>query len=1482
MSDRLVGNMTAVTGPSAELDCGHDHSMNLLGEMLHENMDEQLLAAISGQNKLNIYELIRKLQLRNKESDTVRARQQLNGSDVSEANTGFTAKRDCPKTLPDVYISQEALQRLSTQEELLPNPQASSTCVDPESFRPAVKKRTIKANEKLDNSSTKRVTSAGDVQGQEKPKINTEPFLEMNVSQIEDCLMEDTKSFLHGNSEDSGCFSCDSKRKCNLSEQHGVVDDNNVKHKVDTCGACRQDMPVNQNGLCKNCWNKIKMEHRDELGGTLGDFKAYAKCIAHSVRKILDLKPAKPESEEVAMEENTSETGQITKANVLHRYPTDISPASEYKVALPARSLTLDGVSPFSREVQKLSAHSAGEHFTGAAEAELAERKKLPRTKSVKKAEVNSGETATVKVARRKLKHGTERSKTEVDMKQYEEHQKQNRKPNENNQPLSQTSVEGTPVDPPSERNIKSRLMPYSRSVTSPLKTTRYKNAQIHDLHDSKSATKLAKRSSNLRKGKVNLSLADVRADEVSKVDTRRRATSYDVVAMSSPRYNDLDSGEERPVRRPKQVSTSVPVKPLPKARTKLPVKQTVSSPTSEQIYSGVTFRQASKPAEAPIPAPRTDKKMIPVSEKEDIYCKGVQHLPVALECQLKTLPVAPTVLKEPVISKSSCQYFHPLETLSSVRDRAHESKPSTQVRSSHSDDALLRTQADVYYTKKGVNGETDVDTGLVHHFSKRQAARSHVLPYYDFPSGQNIYTMSGDVTISSSSNSGTSLKSEVSDVYTGGFLKEEPIYEHESNGDNSSVSSVGPIYFEPTYDAPKHEASDQDIYTGAVFSTNRNANGSMNNSTRPLLNRVSRCTRGKPRIDRVLDRNMEITGVLQHKIRAHAYQQEELNRSNNSNQAPYYDFKGEEIPQPTPKITLSDSSSYTGFTFRYQKQPSPQPKKDFQKNIDFSKYEIQETANTGFFFQSPKKIESDEIWYRGPYLAKHPPPSTLAQQVEYPTVTKLSPAQDDDDCYTNIICPKFRNSNNNATDDGSSDLNNNHLYSDDYTSDPSDAKAATGSGFYEEASSKFAPQNNFFLKSGVNAPQSPPNVFSDRSYSESPSKNYVSGLYGQSDSDYAPPFSFKNSQTPPNMSSYNKAPQSFPENMSSFYTASSGDASYNKYEKSHHRMPYGPSDDYSDMPKQLYNNVPAAASTERDSYFDYAASRNPSAGLFLDKKLDDLSLPRKSPPALPVVNEIKKVGGIVCRDNVVNKEDYAEDVNRDLMDEPGAWVSFKYRDEEPRFVKELAGGRGTKVNTTKETVGKLAKAVEESSYAHNQMYDSVGARNNWREMNQDHSAKVKEASRHKTPTKVEKKEKTVYRPADQIPERAMGKRTQHPSKPPVATTTSATPQPIPPTILDGNNNTSQPESTRNPSSAKTPKRSRSSQKVSNISKTNSKKVVSPEETKQTSTSVLVDEMVFVSPKNGEKQAAQSVQLATDQESDTAQPETKSMDCAIM
>lgn len=737
-------------------------------------------------------------------------------------------------------------------------------------------------------------------------------------------------------------------------------------------------------------------------------------------------------------------------------------------------------------------------------------------------------------------------------------------------------------------------------------------------------------------------------------------------------------------------------------------------------------------------------------------------------------------------------------------RDRSHESKSSTSfhvvttVISSHSDEALIKYSGaweHLPVRRQSNYTETDVDTGVIYHLAKRQTTRAHVPNYHDLTSAsKDIYTMSGDVSTSASSNSAISTKSEISEcVYTGGFYK-DPFYDNDSKSSTSSSSrssagSSSHIYFEPE-ETSKREPSELDIYTGALFSSSKNAlilessacsvqpdlsshalkYDSTNNSARPTLGRMSRRLRGRPRIDVVRVGGLDSGCELACRTVVPFGDSQLCNISNNSsNWCGMDEFEGPS--NQSTIVTKSKEPMYTDYV------PGARPEfhvRSVEKSshvFDFFKYDSpEETCTSCFFPSAPKDSNSnDNIWYSGQYgQSKEVPEKRRAIQDCSPGNSVFS-WQYYDDYYTSTVRPRVTKTNCGAQQNAASNANNNH-FEDLYTG----AYGAHNVQNYvqEQTHSIRQPQTENWY---VQQPPKPASSFYDDDYSfqgqarrppqavRESSKNFYSssGFFGQD------------------------APESS--------GASSHMSSWTDYDQSY----MSPIKNFAE-PRARVNPPPERhEKEEKDSYFNYASCRSPRQSFYIideDTYSFEEKVVKPPTPVVAVVHEIKKVGGIVCRDNVVNKEDYAEDVNRDL--EPGAWVPISFRrDEESKVPAEMGGARSKgdipKVSETS-CQGRLLRPLDDTPYAHNRLYDNLGARNKWRDMANKgdfEMAGSSDSGQHKQHQTGDSRKQdfgksTAWNSPDIIPDRARGKRTNSNAARPCAAETS-----------NGNSNTSSSKS---------------------------------------------------------------------------------------
>ncbi|CAG5126349.1 unnamed protein product [Candidula unifasciata] len=732
--------------------------------------------------------------------------------------------------------------------------------------------------------------------------------------------------------------------------------------------------------------------------------------------------------------------------------------------------------------------------------------------------------------------------------------------------------------------------------------------------------------------------------------------------------------------------------------------------------------------------------------------------------------------------------WYSPLQVLSSDdrsfmrRDRSLESKSTTSfhivsmAKSSHSDEAITKYGGVLDHAlsrRQSVYTETDVDTGLIYHLAKRQTTRAQVPNYHDLTSGsREIYTMSGDVSRSTSSNSAISTKSELSEsLYTGGFYKDDPFYanDNKGSGGSSSEESSTNIYFEST-GMSKRDLSEMDIYTGSIFNSNQNTMASSQGSATETANqendgkdsrimtssrsgvvRLQRSVRCRPRADTTLFRHSDSTwGYLSQPVlvcgESNCY-----DVSNNSNN--WYGMQDCDNSCPNSTIiTKSADPMYTDY------DPGTRPEfhvRRIEKSgsvFDFLKYDnVEETNKT--FFVPPRRDDpgTDSIWYSGLLHDQSVEGAETMVTRSHPSVDRSPYSwQNNDDYYTSTVRPIVNKTNNCGPCKYGSipcDSNNNH-FEDIYT------------GSYGAQNVPPAPQEP--------APPSRPPA-AENWYVKPPTATYTSStLYDQAyESCYTVPGPARRSASDlyePVKDPYSaySAPKPFrPEPQ----TASDSGV----YMMDDGWWKYGPKVS-SPLDEQRARRPEKTASGEPESYFNYASKTSPERNFYVIDD-DTYSFEPKvesEMPEAPVVKEIKTVGGIVCRENVVNKDDYAEDINRDL--EPGAWVPFTFRrDEDSKYPQETAGAHDKPELQRASDGGGALQGMKHSddTYANNRLYDNFGARKNWQRpqgKQENTSSRSRDSSQHRAfqagDTGRQDHSKSLNRnSSDIIPDKARGKR---------------------------------------------------------------------------------------------------------------------------
>lgn len=742
------------------------------------------------------------------------------------------------------------------------------------------------------------------------------------------------------------------------------------------------------------------------------------------------------------------------------------------------------------------------------------------------------------------------------------------------------------------------------------------------------------------------------------------------------------------------------------------------------------------------------------------------------------------------ITDDKNSEWYSPLQGLSLDdrslvrRDRSLESKSTTSfhivtmAKSSHSDEAISKYGGvldHALWRRQSMYTETDVDTGLVYHLATRRTTRAHVPPYHDLTTGsREIYTMGGDVSTSTSSNSANSNRSELSEcVYTGGFYKDDPFYNNDSKGSrsNSSQESTTNIYFEST-GLSKRELSELDIYTGSIFNSNQNTmpsshaaetensiqeifvkDGRIMASARSGIGRMQRSVRCRPRVDVMTFRSNDSAWDYFSPPLVICGETRCCNVSNNSSNWYDVDEMDSSSCSNCALVTKSVDPQYTDY------DPGTRPEfnvKSMEQSgssmFDFMKYDNAGEPNKPFMPPRMDDSGSDNsIWYSGLLSDQN------VDEVEIPVCSAHNSAerspyawQSYDDYYKSSVRPIVKNTTNNCSCREPSstlgDSNNNH-FDDIYT------------GSYGAQNAPPPPQQ----QAQPVRPQATENW-----YMKQPSPTYTSStLYDQGyDSCYTVPGPARKSASEiyesvrDPYSSYGSTNKVFthePQTTSESSVYLMDDGWYK----------YGPKIS-SPMDEQQPRRQEKPPNREPESYFNYASKGSPERSFYVIDD-DTYSFEPKveaETPETPVVKEIKTVGGIVCRDNVANKDDYAEDINRDL--EPGAWVPFTFRrDDDTKYPQDTAGShdkqeaqRSSEVSGT----GPNSK-YSDDMYANNRLYDNVGARKNWQRTQakpDSGASRSRDSSQHRVFQSGDtgKQDQAKNRnSADIIPDKARGKR---------------------------------------------------------------------------------------------------------------------------
>ncbi|BFZ10006.1 hypothetical protein BsWGS_13045 [Bradybaena similaris] len=717
-------------------------------------------------------------------------------------------------------------------------------------------------------------------------------------------------------------------------------------------------------------------------------------------------------------------------------------------------------------------------------------------------------------------------------------------------------------------------------------------------------------------------------------------------------------------------------------------------------------------------------------------------------------------------------------------RGRSLESKSTTsfhivaRAKSSHSDEAISKYSGVLDHAlsrRLSMYTESDVDTGLVYHLATRQMTRAHVPPYHDLTTGsREIYTMSGDVSRSTSSNSANSNRSELSEcAYTGGFYKDDPFYDNASKGSRSSSSqeSASNIYFEST-GVSKRELSELDIYTGSIFNSNQNTmpsshvagtenpvqetfvkDGRIMASARAGIGRMQRSVRCRPRVDVMTFRSNDSAWEYFSQSLVICGETRCCNVSNNSSNWYNVDEFDSSSCSNCAVITKSADPMYTDY------DPGTRPEfnvKNMEKSgasmFDFMKYDNSGDPNKAFM--PPRRDDSgsdSSIWYSGLLSDQN------IEEVEIPTCSShhsvdRSPFawQHNDDYYKSSVRPIVKNKTNNCSYRESSsipgDANNNHF--DDIYTGSYGAQNIPPPPQEQAQPVRPPPTENWYVKQP--SPTYTSSTLYDQKYEscytvQGPPRKSASEVYETVRDPYS-------TYAQPNKVFSNEPPKT---TESSVYMVDDG------------WYKYGPKIS-SPMDEQQPRRPEKPPNREPESYFKYASKVSPERSFYVidDETYSFEPKVEAETPATPVVKEIKTVGGIVCRENVANKDDYAEDINRDL--EPGAWVPFTFRrDDDTKYPQDTAGSHDKQEAQRSSDVSGTGpnSKYSDDMYANNRLYDNVGARKNWQRTQakpDSGTSRSRDSSQHRAFQSGDtgKQDQSKNRSsADIIPDKARGKR---------------------------------------------------------------------------------------------------------------------------
>ena len=1195
-----------------------------------------------------------------------------------------------------------------------------------------------------------------------------------------------------------------------------------------TCSTCGEGIPSQPGGICKQCIHRGKQT--DSKGGTLEEIIAYAQNLAWNVKKMFTTNVDPKSDTPAANSAGVIDTSQSTELSLkLQRYQSEIARqgcTASYVMGPddrnPRKLSEMGTLSPlvYGDDVDAMSVadNEGPKEQRAKLEREASTltntdaRPPMSRAKTKVRALFSSSRTKTFRsrIARTRTDHElkndsvTSTLSCRMDSKKSsmpESTRKSGRTQTFDSSNLhlrkdvnrSRLSVmqEGTPVDPPTNDDKvsdKSHRYAISRSATSPgtpgLKTLQRERSNIGPggplVRTNTKLTLRANKAAVLRK--ENIHKATTLFHQQPAIDTSDGSPQLERKRGSTRPYGDARTKTKLLATiNEKQSPTKSQVKATEDALTPLvgsdikqeakgifePASQKQSEQTDSEIYCGekvyINESKTNNPyhEDALQIMKKRGKDEDEIPEKNP-YCDDLHHYGKGLENQLLKQPVvenqsdlAMTPYFDKGVSRSTKNNVIQKEedmnlyTDKQVVEQTSQSKPekrsssqwyslrgvtsksstqlreATRVRSSFSEVEAARSSfmGSSGHARKHVKySETDVDSGTIYHMAKRIASEQKVSSHNEFSGGSNFFETGGDVSKSSSSTSDNSSTGPDT-VYTGGFFRDAFDESDEKDVTNSQSNVSEHAYFEYVRE-PKPEPIECDIYTGSVFSPSANnlaLSGISDNWKNKSTNNSNRLPSHRYRSRTTMAR------ISKRII---------LNCSNNSssfverNRSPSSVSFG-------PKVTQTLSSSY--IDYKGCRRPLIQPVTiPLPETIDFTKYDKIGMGDTDIFFcSSPNNYnDKDSLHDSKAVFGKSSKSGDKNLHTEY--------------ANENLYTPGDRNSNvNNSKDEGETLNSNNNHFGDFYTGDVSHHLKASQE---RAANQTTASSNNFAVSSSHTYA---PGSFYENAYAE-PQRSPPRAQ--------APPSSFFGMFT-----GYGEPPaqqaQYSPDYAGSF---------------SHAPLPEG----RSRSPGTIYEAYgrpnsasPKRKSYELDGYFDYHSSDS------LEDRRDFMDPQGRS--RTPSVPRVKRVGAIICRENVANKDDYAEDVNRDLMED--SWVPISYRLAAEQ-VKEMGGGRCSSRELFKTTEAKCdSSLLDASPFAQGQLLEALGRKTggwnlkqNTDSLKEDISMKWRDAREKgdREQQQQQKKKKSsdnmfnrtsvtsVWRPTDHIPAKARGNRTLVKSEP--------------------------------------------------------------------------------------------------------------------